>query len=213
MISIEKLVKFIDGKKILLEDNNREILDYLESRIIDNSRSKKISDLHWNTAQLTILAELKKFIEEEKTLEPVDDKSVTEVFLLGEVREDGKRYIKDKNITDEILSIHYNYGWYKFDIKYNDEIMFCGEPDRSWTYNEVKAQVLLTNSVKSISEQVIRFIKFRNPNTNIKKKYIYDFLNEFRTWLFINWVADNYKDQRYYDKLKEIQGGNVNGDN
>ena len=180
MISIETLVKFIDGKKILLEDNNKEILELLKTRI-DQGRSKNISDLNWNVAQLTLLAELKNFIEKEKTLEPVDDKAVTEVFLLGEVREDGKRYIKDKDITNEILSIHYNYGWYKFDIKYNDEIMFCGEPENSWTYSEVKAQVLLTNSVKSISEQVIRFIRFRNPNTNIKKKYIYDFLNEFRT--------------------------------
>lgn len=212
MISIETLVKFIDGKKILLEDNNKEILELLKTRI-DQGRSKNISDLNWNVAQLTLLAELKNFIEKEKTLEPVDDKAVTEVFLLGEVREDGKRYIKDKDITNEILSIHYNYGWYKFDIKYNDEIMFCGEPENSWTYSEVKAQVLLTNSVKSISEQVIRFIRFRNPNTNIKKKYIYDFLNEFRTWLFINWVADNYKDQRYYDKLKEIRGGNNDGNN
>lgn len=212
MISIETLVKFIDGKKILLEDNNKEILDLLKEKI-DQGRSKNISDLNWNVAQLTLLAELKKFIENEKTLEPVDDKAVTEVFLLGEVREDGKRYIKDKDITNEILSIHYNYGWYKFDIKYNDEIMFCGEPENSWTYNEVKAQVLLTNSVKSISEQVIRFIRFRNPNTNIKKKYIYDFLNEFRTWLFVNWVADNYKDQRYYDRLKEIQGGDNDGNN
>ena len=212
MISIETLIKFIDGKKILLEDNNKEILELLKTRI-DQGRSKNISDLNWNVAQLTLLAELKNFIEKEKTLEPVDDKVVTEVFLLGEVREDGKRYIKDKDITNEILSIHYNYGWYKFDIKYNDEIMFCGEPENSWTYNEVKAQVLLTNSVKSISEQVIRFIRFRNPNTNIKKKYIYDFLNEFRTWLFVNWVSDNYKDQRYYDKLKEIQGGNNDGNN
>lgn len=212
MISIETLVKFIDGKKILLEDNNKEILELLKEKI-DQGRSKNISDLNWNVAQLTLLAELKNFIEKEKTLEPVDDKAVTEVFLLGEVREDGKRYIKDKDITNEILSIHYNYGWYKFDIKYNDEIMFCGEPENSWTYNEVKAQVLLTNSVKSISEQVIRFIRFRNPNTNIKKKYIYDFLNEFRTWLFVNWVADNYKDQRYYDRLKEIQGGDNDGNN
>lgn len=212
MISIETLIKFIDSKKILLEDNNKEILDLLKEKI-DQGRSKNISDLNWNVAQLTLLAELKKFIENENTLEPVDDKAVTEVFLLGEVREDGKRYIKDKDVTNEILSIHYNYGWYKFDIKYNDEIMFCGEPENSWTYNEVKAQVLLTNSVKSISEQVIRFIRFRNPNTNIKKKYIYDFLNEFRTWLFVNWVADNYKDQRYYDRLKEIQGGDNDGNN
>ena len=205
MISVEKLIKYMDGKKILLEDNNKEILNLLKERV-DRGRYKNISDLNWNVAQLTLLAELKNFIEKEQTSKPIDDKAVTEVFILGEVREDGKRYIKDKDILD-MLTIEYNYGWYKFDIKYNDEIMFCGEPERSWTYSEVKAQVLLTNSVKAISEQVIRFIKFRNPNTNIKKKYIYDFLNEFRTWLFVNWVADNYKDQRYYDKLEEIQGG------
>lgn len=206
MISVEKLIKYMDGKKILLEDNNKEILNLLKERV-DRGIYKNISDLNWNVAQLSLLAELKNFIEKEQTSKQIDDKSVTEVFILGEVREDGKRYIKDKDISKEILTIEYNYGWYKFDIKYNDEIMFCGEPERSWTYSEVKAQVLLTNSVKAISEQVIRFIKFRNPNTNIKKKYIYDFLNEFRTWLFVNWVADNYKDQRYYDKLEEIQGG------
>ena len=206
MISVEKLIKYMDGKKILLEDKNKEILNLLKERV-DRGRYKNISDLNWNVAQLTLLAELKNFIEKEQTSKQIDDKAVTEVFILGEVREDGKRYIKDKDISKEILTIEYNYGWYKFDIKYNDEIMFCGEPERSWTYSEVKAQVLLTNSVKAISEQVIRFIKFRNPNTNIKKKYIYDFLNEFRTWLFVNWVADNYKDQRYYDKLEEIQGG------
>lgn len=206
MISVEKLIKYMDGKKILLEDNNKEILNLLKERV-DRGRFKNISDLNWNVAQLTLLAELKNFIEKEQTSKQIDDKAVTEVFILGEVREDGKRYIKDKDISKEILTIEYNYGWYKFDIKYNDEIMFCGAPEHSWTYNETKAQVLLTNSVKAISEQVIRFIKFRNPNTNIKKKYIYDFLNEFRTWLFINWVADNYKDQRYYDKLEEIKGG------
>ena len=91
--------------------------------------------------------------------------------------------------------------------------MFCGEPENSWTYNDVKVQVLLISSVKSISEQVIKFIKLRNPNTHIKKKYIYDFLNEFRTWLFVNKVAYNFKDDRYYDKLKEIQGGDENGNN
>lgn len=206
MISIEQLIKYMDGKKILLEENNKDILILLKERI-DRGRFKNISDLNWNVAQLTLLAELKNFIEDEKSSKPVDDEDDIEVFLLGEIREDGKRYIKDKDITNEILSIHYDCRWYKFDIKYNDEIMFCGAPEHSWTYNETKAQVLLTNSVKAISEQVIRFIKFRNPNTNIKKKYIYDFLNEFRTWLFINWVADNYKDQRYYDKLEEIKGG------
>lgn len=206
MINVDKLIKYMDGKKILLEENNKEILDTLKLKNYGTDR-KNISDLNWNIAQLVLLKELRNFIEDEKSLKQIDDKIVTEVFILGEVREDGKRYIKDKDISKEILTIEYNYGWYKFDIKYNDEIMFCGEPERSWTYNEVKAQVLLTNSVKAISEQVIRFIKFRNPNTNIKKKYIYDFLNEFRTWLFINWVADNYKDKRYYDKLEEIQGG------
>lgn len=206
MISIEQLIKYMNGKKILLEENNKEILDNLKERV-DRGRYKNISDLNWNVAQLVLLKELSDFIEDEKSSKPVDDEEDIEVFLLGEIREDGKRYIKDKDITNEILSIHYDCRWYKFDIKYNDEIMFCGAPEHSWTYNETKAQVLLTNSVKAISEQVIRFIKFRNPNTNIKKKYIYDFLNEFRTWLFINWVADNYKDQRYYEKLKEIQGG------
>ena len=206
MISIEQLIKYMDGKKILLEENNKEILDNLKERV-DRGRYKNISDLNWNVAQLVLLKELKNFIEDEKSSKPVDDEEDTEVFLLGEIREDGKRYIKDKDITNEILSIHYDCRWYKFDIKYNDEIMFCGAPEHSWTYNETKAQVLLTNSVKAISEQVIRFIKFRNPNTNIKKKYIYDFLNEFRTWLFINWVADNYRDQKYYEKLKEINGG------
>ena len=206
MISIEQLIKYMDGKKILLEENNKEILDNLKERV-DRGRYKNISDLNWNVAQLVLLKELSDFIEDEKSSKPVDDEEDTEVFLLGEIREDGKRYIKDKDITNEILSIHYDCRWYKFDIKYNDEIMFCGAPEHSWTYNETKAQVLLTNSVKAISEQVIRFIKFRNPNTNIKKKYIYDFLNEFRTWLFINWVADNYRDQKYYEKLKEINGG------
>ena len=206
MISIEQLIKYMNGKKILLEENNKEILDNLKERV-DRGRYKNISDLNWNVAQLVLLKELSNFIEDEKSSNPVDDEEDIEVFLLGEIREDGKRYIKDKDITNEILSIHYDCRWYKFDIKYNDEIMFCGAPEHSWTYNETKAQVLLTNSVKAISEQVIRFIKFRNPNTNIKKKYIYDFLNEFRTWLFVNWVADNYKDQRYYDKLEEIKGG------
>ena len=206
MTSVEKLIKYIDGKKILLEENNKEILDTLKVKSYENSR-KNISDLNWNVAQLVLLKELRNFIKDENSVKQIDDKLVTEVFILGEVREDGKRYIKDKDISKEILTIEYNYGWYKFDIKYNDEIMFCGEPERSWTYNEVKAQVLLTNSVKAISEQVIRFIKFINPNTNIKKKYIYDFLNEFRTWLFINRVSEDYKDQRYYDKLEEIQGG------
>ena len=206
MINVDKLIKYMDGKKILLEENNKEILDTLKLKNYGTDR-RNISDLNWNVAQLVLLKELRNFIEDEKSLKQIDNKIVTEVFILGEVRKDGKRYIKDKDISKEILTIEYNYGWYKFDIKYNDEIMFCGEPERSWTYNEVKAQVLLTNSVKAISEQVIRFIKFRNPNTNIKKKYIYDFLNEFRTWLFINWVAENYKDQKYYDKLKEIQGG------
>ena len=206
MINVDKLIKYMDGKKTLLEENNKEILDTLKLKNYGTDR-RNISDLNWNVAQLVLLKELRNFIEDEKSLKQIDNKIVTEVFILGEVRKDGKRYIKDKDISKEILTIEYNYGWYKFDIKYNDEIMFCGEPERSWTYNEVKAQVLLTNSVKAISEQVIRFIKFRNPNTNIKKKYIYDFLNEFRTWLFINWVAENYKDQKYYDKLKEIQGG------
>lgn len=206
MINVDKLIKYMDGKKILLEENNKEILDTLKLKNYGTDR-KNISDLNWNIAQLVLLKELRNFIEDEKSLKQIDDKIVTEVFILGEVRKDGKRYIKDKDISKEILTIEYNYGWYKFDIKYNDEIMFCGEPEHSWTYNEVKAQVLLTNSVKAISEQVIRFIKFRNPNTNIKKKYIYDFLNEFRTWLFVNWVSEYCKDQRYYDKLKEIQGG------
>ena len=206
MINVDKLIKYMDGKKILLEENNKEILDTLKLKNYGTDR-KNISDLNWNVAQLVLLKELRNFIEDEKSLKQIDDKIVTEVFILGEVREDGKRYIKDKDVSKEILTIEYNYGWYKFDIKYNDEIMFCGEPERSWTYNEVKAQVLLTNSVKAISEQVIRFIKFRNPNTNIKKKYIYDFLNEFRTWLFVNWVSEDFKDQRYYDKLEEIQGG------
>lgn len=212
MINVDKLIKYMDGKKILLEENNKDILDTLKLKNYGTDR-KNISDLNWNVAQLVLLKELRNFIEDEKSLKQIDDKIVTEVFILGEVREDGKRYIKDKDISKEILTIEYNYGWYKFDIKYNDEIMFCGEPERSWTYNEVKAQVLLTNSVKAISEQVIRFIKFRNPNTNIKKKYIYDFLNEFRTWLFINWVSEDCKDQRYYDKLEEIQGGKQDGNN
>ena len=211
MISVEKLIKYMDGKKILLEDNNKEILNLLKERV-DRGRYKNISDMNWNVAQLTLLQELKKFIEDEQSVKQIDDEDV-EVFVLGEIREDGKRYIKDKDITNEILSIHYDCRWYKFDIKYNDEIMFCGAPEHSWTYNETKALVLLTNSVKAISEQVIRFIKFRNQNTNIKKKYIYDFLNEFRTWLFINWVSEEYKDQRYYDKLEEIQGGKKDGNN
>lgn len=211
MTSMEKLIKYMYGKKILLEENNKDILDLLKERV-DRGRAKNISDLNWNVAQLTLLQELKKFIEDEQSIKQIDDEDV-EVFVLGETREDGKRYIKDKDITNEILSIHYDCRWYKFDIKYNDEIMFCGAPEHSWTYNETKALVLLTNSVKAISEQVIRFIKFRNPNTNIKKKYIYDFLNEFRTWLFINWVSEDYKDQRYYDKLEEIQGGKKDGNN
>ena len=211
MTSMEKLIKYMDGKKILLEENNKDILDLLKERV-DRGRAKNISDLNWNVAQLTLLQELKKFIEDEQSVKQIDDEDV-EVFVLGEIREDGKRYIKDKDITNEILSIHYDCRWYKFDIKYNDEIMFCGAPEHSWTYNETKALVLLTNSVKAISEQVIRFIKFRNQNTNIKKKYIYDFLNEFRTWLFINWVSEEYKDRRYYDKLEEIQGGKKDGNN
>lgn len=211
MTSMEKLIKYMDGKKVFLEENNKEILDTLKAKTDRNDR-KIISDLSWNTAQLVLLKELKNFIEDKKSLKPVDDEDV-EVFVLGEIREDGKRYIKDKDITNEILSIHYDCRWYKFDIKYNDEIMFCGAPEHSWTYNETKALVVLTNSVKAISEQVIRFIKFRNQNTNIKKKYIYDFLNEFRTWLFINWVSEDYKDQRYYDKLEEIQGGKKDGNN
>lgn len=208
---MEKLIKYMDGKKILLEENNKDILDLLKERV-DRGRAKNISDLNWNVAQLTLLQELKKFIEDEQSVKQIDDEDV-EVFVLGEIREDGKRYIKDKDITNEILSIHYDCRWYKFDIKYNDEIIFCGAPEHSWTYNETKALVLLANSVKAISEQVIRFIKFRNQNTNIKKKYIYDFLNEFRTWLFVNWVSEDYKDQRYYDKLEEIQGGKKDGNN
>lgn len=211
MISVEKLIKYMDGKKILLEDNNKEILNLLKERV-DRGRYKNIYDMNWNVAQLTLLQELKNFIEDEQSVKQIDDEDV-EVFVLGEIREDGKRYIKDKDITNEILSIHYDCRWYKFDIKYNDEIMFCGAPEHSWTYNETKALVVLTNSVKAISEQVIRFIKFRNQNTNIKKKYIYDFLNEFRTWLFINWVSEDYKDQRYYDKLEDIQGGKKDGNN
>lgn len=203
MTFIEKLIKFIDDREIVLEDNNKEILNLLTERI-DRDRSKNISDLNWNVAQLTLLKELKNFVEKEKVIEPIDDKVVSVVFLLGEPRKDGKRYIKDKDISEEIVSLTYNYGKDNFEISYNKEIAYEGEANNSWTYDGIKTQILLTNSVKQISEEVMRWIIFRNHDTKIKKKYIYDFLNEFRTWLFINRIPDALKDQSYYEKLKEI---------
>lgn len=203
MTFIEKLIKFIDDREMVLEDNNKEILNLLTERI-DRDRSKNISDLNWNVAQLTLLKELKNFVEKEKVIEPIDDKVVSVVFLLGEPRKDGKRYIKDKDISEEIVSLSYNYGKDNFEISYNKEIAYEGEANNSWTYDIIKTQILLTNSVKQISEEVMRWIIFRNHDTKIKKKYIYDFLNEFRTWLFINRIPDALKDQSYYEKLKEI---------
>lgn len=203
MTFIEKLIKFIDDREMVLEDNNKEILNLLTERI-DRDRSKNISDLNWNVAQLTLLKELKNFVEKEKVIEPIDDKVVSVVFLLGEPRKDGKRYIKDKDISEEIVSLTYNYGKDNFEISYNKEIAYEGEANNSWTYDVIKTQILLTNSVKQISEEVMRWIIFRNHDTKIKKKYIYDFLNEFRTWLFINRIPDALKDQSYYEKLKEI---------
>ena len=200
---VEKLIKFIDDREIVLEDNNKEILNLLTERI-DRDRSKNISDLNWNVAQLTLLKELKNFVEKENVIEPIDDKVVSVVFLLGEPRKDGKRYIKDKDISEEIVSLTYNYGKDNFEVHYNKEIAYEGEANNSWTYDVIKTQILLTNSVKQISEEVMRWIIFRNHDTKIKKKYIYDFLNEFRTWLFINRIPDALKDQSYYEKLKEI---------
>ena len=203
MTFLEKLIKFIYDREIVLEDNNKEILNLLTERI-DRDRSKNISDLNWNVAQLTLLKELKNFVEKEKVIEPIDDKVVSVVFLLGEPRKDGRRYIKDKDISEEIVSLTYNYGKDNFEISYNKEIAYEGEANNSWTYDVIKTQILLTNSVKQISEEVMRWIIFRNHDTKIKKKYIYDFLNEFRTWLFINRIPDALKDQSYYEKLKEI---------
>ena len=171
MTFIEKLIKFIDDREIVLEDNNKEILNLLTERI-DRDRSKNISDLNWNVAQLTLLKELKNFVEKEKVIEPIDDKVVSVVFLLGEPRKDGRRYIKDKDISEEIVSLTYNYGKDNFEISYNKEIAYEGEANNSWTYDGIKTQILLTNSVKQISEEVMRWIIFRNHDTKIKKKYM-----------------------------------------
>ena len=191
-----------DKKSNKVEGIYKEITKYTKMglNLFSKNKKKEKSDLAKEKAKKNKSEEEEFYVKSENDFEIIERKKEIEVEDENEIEESNVKYLRNKNMSPNVLKLVYNivYTMTKIKFKYNNELRFLYDVLLKFCLVSQKAKEFLTDTIKM----------------KLKLNYLM-FLNEeefIRTLRQLRYNIDFDIDKGLFNTGHEILNSNPNGD-
>ena len=148
-------------------------------------------------------------LREEVDLSPKEtsNTNIWQVFIMPES-------ILGDSTEEDRISLFYNKNTTNYYVQYRGKTIFNTEYDsiyhfedtrKTWRYRKLYNRIELARGLAMITHIIAEAIEYTNYYPKIKKINISNFLKDFTSWLFINEIPEEDRDENWESKRKLLE--------